>query len=361
MADELTCFSKPHPKDYCSPKSYNASAPDALYRNDGDGTFTDVSAQAGLRTAFGNGLGLVFSDFDGDGYEDVFVANDGVKNQLWRNLGDGRFRDEALARGCAVDLNGLEKAGMGTSAADFDDDGDEDLMVVNLSGEPDSFFRNDGTHFSDRTPVVGLAATSRPYTRFGMGFADLDNDGWLDIYEANGRVTRAPDEFGPRPFDQLNLLFRGTPSGRFEEVLPRGGTSPELSATSRAAAFGDVDGDGALDILVVNRDGSAHLLRNRAGAAGNWIAFRVVDGHGRDALGAELTLALGARRLLRRVRSAYSYCAASDPTVHVGLGAARRVGDVSVRWVDGTREAFGDFEAGQRVELVRGAGRPVGR
>ena len=362
VAGELTCSSKLQVSDYCSPKSYAAPAPDVLYRND-DGRFTDVSADVGLRTSFGNGLGIVCSDFDGDGFEDVFVANDGVKNQLWINESGEGFRDAAISMGCAVDQDGREKAGMGTHAVDLDDDGDEDLLVCNLTGESDTYFRNDGVVFSDRTPIVGLAAASRPFTRFGMGFADFDQDGWTDLYQANGRVTRAPDDAGDRPFDQPNMLFRGGESLRFREVLPRGGTESELSATSRAAAFGDFTGDGAVDIIVVNRDGPVHVLVNRA-ARGNWIAFRVSERSGRAALGARLSLSVGARALTRVVRSAYSYCAANDPRVHIGLGHESSVSSVTVRWADGEREIFDDggapdagFAAGRVVELMRGEGR----
>ncbi len=358
--NELTCYSKPHPEDYCSPKSYNAPAPDTLYRNDG-GHLTDVSAEMGLRTAFGNGLGVVFADFDADGFEDVFVANDGVKNQLWMNDEGKRLRDEAISRGCAVDQDGREKAGMGTCAADLDQDGDEDLFVVNLTGETDTLFRNDGGRFSDRTPLSGLSAVSRPFTRFGTGFVDFDHDGLLDLYQANGRVTHDPEGDGARPFDQPSLLFRGMGPARFEEVLPRGGTEKALSATSRAAVFGDVDGDGGIDILVVNRDGPLHLLHNEVAGRGNWISFRVRERSGRDALGAVVRLRVGDDALLRRVRSAYSYCAANDPKVHVGLGQETSVRDVVVTWVGGETEAFGDFAAGRAVELVRGRGTAIDR
>ena len=352
-ASELSCQSKLQESDYCSPKSYNAPAPDLLYRNEGDGRFTEVSSELGLRTAFGNGLGLVFSDFDGDGFTDVFVANDGVKNQLWMNEGGERFREAAVPMGCAVDQDGREKAGMGTHAVDLDDDGDEDLLVVNLSGEPDTYFRNDGSFFSDKTPLVGLTAASRPFTRFGTGFCDFDHDGLVDLYQANGRVTRSPDVPGPRTFDQENLVFRGGADGRFREVEPRGGVVTPLSATSRAAAFGDLDGDGAVDLVVVNRDAPAHVLFNRAGSAGGWIAFRVRETSGRAALGAVVRFRVGDRRILRVVRSAYGYCSASSPLVHFGLGRASGVTDVEVTFADGTVRSYGDLAAGSVHELSR--------
>jgi len=358
VADERTCYTKPHPEDYCSPNSYAAPALDTLYRNEGAGTFRDVSFEAGLRAAWGNGLGVVCTDFDGDGWTDLFVANDGMLNQLWKNRGDGTFVDVAVAAGCAVDQDGRKKAGMGTHAADLDFDGDEDLLVVNLSGEADSFYRNDGGRFADRTPLVGLAGASRPFTRFGAGFADFDQDGLLDLYQANGRVTRRPEESGLRPFDEPNLLFRGTATGKFEEVLPRGGTRALLSATSRAAAFGDLDGDGAIDVVVVNRDAPAYLLLDRVPGRGHWIAFRVRERSGRDALGAILATEAGGHVIRRTVRSAYSYCAASDARVHLGLGAATEVaGDVRVTWADRSQELFrGPFAADRVHELRRGSG-----
>ena len=358
VADEKTCYTKPHPEDYCSPNSYNAPALDTLYRNEGAGVFRDVSFEAGLRAAAGNGLGVVCTDFDGDGWTDFFVANDGMPNQLWRNGGDGTFADVAVAKGCAVDQDGRKKAGMGVDAADVDFDGDEDLLVVNLSGEADSFYRNDGARFADRTPLVGLAGASRPFTRFGVGLVDLDDDGLLDLYQANGRVTRRPEETGSRPFDEPSLLFRGTSAGRFEEVQPRGGTRALLSATSRAAAFGDLDGDGGIDLVVVNRDAPAYLLLNRVPERGHWIAFRVREPSGRDALGAILSTEAGGRAIRRTVRSAYSYCAASDPRVHLGLGSATVLNaEVRVTWADRSGELFrGPFEAGRVHELRRGAG-----
>ncbi len=298
------------------------------------------------------------ADFDGDGWTDIFVANDGMLNQLWKNRADGTFVDVAVATGCAVDQDGRKKAGMGAHAADVDFDGDEDLLVVNLSGESDSFYRNDGQHFSDRTPLVGLAGASRPFTRFGVGFADFDHDGLLDLYQANGRVTRRPEHSGPQPFDEPNLVYRGTSAGKFEEVLPRGGTRELLSATSRAAAFGDLDGDGGIDVIVVNRDAPAYLLLNRVPERGRWLAFRVREASGRDALGAILSTTLGARTIRRTVRSAYSYCAASDPRVHLGLGSETELGaDVRVQWADRSEELFrGPFAADTLHELRRGAG-----
>ena len=343
--------------DYCSPQDYNAPVRDLLYRNNGDGSFTDVSLAAGLDAAFGNGLGVVCGDFDGDGRSDIFVANDGVMNQLWMNRGDGTFVDQALLRGCALDESGIAKAGMGVSAVDVDDNATLDLLVVNLESETDSFYRNEGTYFTDATAAVGLAWGSHLYTRFGVGLLDFDNDGLLDLYAANGRIDRGSSSGkAGDPFAEPNLLFSGGPDGRFEEVLPRGGTSELLVATSRAAAFGDVDDDGGIDVLVVNRDAPAHLLRNVVAARGGWIAFRVLNERGSDALGAVVTFAVGETGKTREVRTAYSYLAANDARIHVGLGAAAEVSGVVVRWPGGPSESFGAFEGGSTVTLRQGSG-----
>ena len=199
-------------RTYCGPTADDATA-DRLYRNNGDGTFTDVSESAGLNTAFGNGLGIAGADFNEDGRMDVFVANDGTPNQLWLNetLSDGdlRFRDEAMLWGCAMDDHGFAKAGMGVAAADFDDDGATDILVVNLERQSDSFYRNARTHFVDSTSRIGLGVSSRRFTRFGIALTDFDNDGDFDMYQGNGRIDHSPEFEGVDPFAEPNVLYRG--------------------------------------------------------------------------------------------------------------------------------------------------------
>jgi hypothetical protein len=342
--------------DYCSPASYDLPSAATLYHNNGDGTFADVSARAGILAAVGNGLGVVAGDFDGDGRIDIFVANDRTPNLLWLNQGGGRFREAALTMGCALDQDGTAKSGMGVAAVDADDDGDLDLLVVNLDGESDSFFRNQRRFFNDDTVTVGLRTPSRPFTRFGMALVDFDNDGYLDLYEANGRVGRQSEVYAPDPYAEPSLLFRGFAGPRFEMVTPRGGTRSPLVATSRAAAFGDIDNDGGIDIVVVNRDSRASVLHNVVKPRGHWIMFRVVEEHGRDALGAEVTATVGSRTIRRDVRAAYSYLASNDPRVHVGLGNETTVRNVVVKWPDGVREHFGDMPADRIAVLRRGGG-----
>ena len=356
---ELDCYNQLGSLDYCSPKNYDAPAVDRLYRNDGAGQFTDVTRPAGLYQAFGNGLGFAFGDYNADGWLDIFVANDGLGDQLWVNQQDGTFRDEALIRGCAVDLEGgIPKAGMGVTTGDIDNDGDLDLMVCNLVDETDSVYLNEGDFFSDVTAQAGLGTVSRHYTRFGMGWVDFNNDGQYDLYQANGRVMRAADSHGEDPYAEPNVLFAGTVDRRFKEQLPRGGTASELVAASRGAAFGDIDNDGGVDILVINRDAPAHLLLNRVATASgaNWLTFRALETSGRDAEGAQVLLDAAGESMRRDVRSGYSYLSCNDPRAHFGLAQSGKVTNVRVVWADGVEEAFGEFEANQQVELRRGAG-----
>ena len=355
-ARERQCFSLTGRVDFCSPKNYDAPTSDLFFLNRGNGTFVDASAAGGFTAARGNGLGVIADDVNSDGRPDLFVANDGTPNHLWLNQGGARFTDVALARGVAIDQDGAPKAGMGVHAADVDDDGDNDLLVMNLDTESDSYFRNDGAFFVDATTMVGLRVASRRFTRFGMAMVDFDNDGRLDLYEANGRVGLQGETFAADPYAEPNLLFRGLPGPTFDEMSPRGGTATPLIATSRAAAFGDIDNDGGIDILVANRDAAPYLLRNVVATRGHWAAFAVKTSRGRDALGAAVTVAAAGRSWRRDVRSGYSYLAASDPRVHVGLGTATTVDSVDVTWPGGQVERFGPFGVDAVVTLTQGTG-----
>ena len=354
---ERECFVKTFYVTYCGPTAYDVPAMDRLYRNNGDGTFTDVTKAAGIDLAFGNGLGNVAADFNRDGLPDLFVANDGTTNQLWMNAGNLRFEEACVLWSCAMDSDGLEKAGMGVASADVDDDGDSDLLVVNLERETDSFFRNEGSYFFDATRLVGLTTVSMRHTRFGVALVDFDNDGRLDLYEANGKIALS----GPAEGDgyaEPNTLYQGSfadDAVRFHEVEPTGGVSAPLVHTSRAVASGDIDDDGGIDLVVINRDAPAYVLMNRADR-GNWARFRVRTTHGRDAHGATVSATVGGRRLSREVQPSASYLASNDPRVHFGLGAEARLRNVVVRWPGGVDEAFGDFAAGEIYELRRGGG-----
>ncbi len=352
---EIDCSTKAGIRTYCSPNNYTAPAPDTLLRNNGDGTFNDVSEESGVRKIFGNAMGVACGDYNGDGFVDIYVANDGMPNQLWMNDGKGRFSDEALIWGCAVNMQGQSEAGMGVTVIDIDHDGDLDLFLSHLNQESNTFYLNEGEWFSDATSVMGLTGPSLESTGFGLGFSDFNHDGILDLYVANGRVAYVDPPLDPkRLFIEPNQLYSSRDGSLFFEVMPRGGTKEPSVEASRGAAFGDIDNDGDTDIVVVNIDARPQILRNIAGDRGHWIMFRVLNARGGYALNADVQIEAGRMNLRRRVQRAYSYCASNDPRVHFGLGASTSVDCVTVRWPDGTKKTFGPFSADASYDLPHG-------
>jgi len=327
------------------------AAADVLYRNDGD-RFTDVSEPAGIWKARGNGLGVVSGDFNVDGWPDLYVANDGMPNQLWINGGDGSFEDRALIAGTAVNLNGAAEAGMGIAVADLENDGDPDLFVTHLRAETNTLYLNEGGVFDDVTATTGLAAPSVALTGFGTGFADFDNDGYLDLYVGNGRVGSRPP--AAAPFSEPNQLFRGFGSTRFELVVPSGGTETQVIDNTRAVAFADYDLDGGVDAIIVNNGGRARLLHNVVGANRGWLALEVLEAAGSEATGARIAVVVGDRMHWRTVGRASSYLASNSGLVHVGLGDETTVDDVIVHWADGLQTRYGPLRGRAVYSLRRG-------
>ncbi len=349
---EIECFTGGNEKDYCHPLNYNAPATDTLYHNSGNGKFNDVTEQAGITKAKGNGLGIVVGDFNQDGRIDFFVANDSDPNQLWINNGDGTFTDQAILSGCAVNRVGKAEAGMGVMAFDFENDEDLDLFVTHLRDETNTLFINEHGLFEDITARTGLGPPSLPYTGFGTAAVDFDHDGKSDMYVVNGRVIRAQKPLTEDVFAEPNQLFRGTGNGRFEEYPLQDGTRDGLIENSRAAAFGDYDNDGDVDILVVNNGGRVRLLQNHAGKKGHWIMFRIFNRHGLDAAGAMVCITTLQGKQCNQIQTAYSYLASNDPRVHFGLANLNAVQDVTVIWPGRQRESFGPFQAGS-VHVLR--------
>jgi hypothetical protein len=368
VAAHKHCTGPTGTQDYCDPTAFRP-VKDRLLRNRGDGTFEDVSTAAGIDAEGRAGMGVVTADFDGNGWIDVYVTNDGMANQLFMNRGDGTFREDSLLAGCAVNAEGAAEASMGVTAGDFDGDADEDLFVTHLIRETNTLYRNDGSgFFSDVTENLGLGTPSWGMTAFGTQFVDYDNDGRLDLVSVAGGVTFFAS--GARhDLGMPNQLFHNV-GDRFTEVSETAGASFARVEASRGLATGDLDNDGDTDLVVLANAGPAHVLINRQGSSRAWIGLRLVGAAGRDALGARVDLLSGDRLLgMRRVRSDGSYASASDPRVLFGLGerpaegpsegpTEQGVGPLRARvtWPDGRVEIFDGLTPGRYTELRQNEG-----
>lgn len=346
--------------DYCDPDAY-PSANDRLFRNRGDGTFEDVSMQAGIRVEPRTGLGVASADFDLDGWPDLYVANDGMSNLLFMNNRDGTFRDDTLLAGCAVNSEGQREASMGVDVADVDNDGDEDIFLTHYARETNTLYINDGTAmFDDVTQASGLATPSWNFTSFGTHLFDYDNDGLLDIMTVSGAVTIFSN--GSREnLAQTNQLFRNLDGRQFEDVTEKASEAFLLEEVSRGAAFGDLDNDGDTDVVVFNNSEPSRLLVNQVGSDRNWLGLRLVGkATSRDMHGAwvELTQPTGPT-LWRRVHTDGSYASASDPRVLFGLADRPAPATARVSWPSGLVEEFTDLPVGQYTELKEGTGRAL--
>ena len=359
LARNRVCHDSVGARDYCGPRVYRP-VPDRFYRNDGGGRFTDATEAAGISRADGAGLGVVAGDFNADGWLDLYVANDATPNQLWINRHDGTFGDEGMISGSAVNAAGNPEGSMGIASGDFDRDGDEDLFITNVAGETFVLYENDGRgNFEDVRAKAGVAAPTAAFTGFGTDWFDYDHDGWLDLFIANGAVNIVEAQRGePMPFRMRNQLFRGTPAKRFEDVSASAGPALARAEIGRAAAFGDVDNDGDVDVLVTNNGGPVRLLLNQAPPAGSSLQVRLEQpGPNRIALGAWVGLErAGKPTLWRRVKSDGSYLAVNDTRVHFGLGESPKIDAITVQWPDGRRERFTEI-TGRAVTLRRGTGK----
>jgi enediyne biosynthesis protein E4 len=359
ISGNKTCTDSAGARDYCGPRVYRP-VPDRLYRNDGGGRFINVTDASGVARADGAGLGVVAGDYNGDGWLDLYVANDATPNQLWINRHDGTFVDEGLLSGAGLNVAGNPEGSMGIASGDFDADGDEDLFVTNIAGETFVLYRNDGSgNFEDARVPAGLAAPTAASTGFGTDWFDYDNDGWLDLFVANGAVNLIEAQRGqPSPFRMKNQLFHNDGNGRFSETSTAGGAAFQRAEISRAAAFGDLDNDGDIDVVVTTNGGPIRLLLNQTGAQHHWLQVSLAqDARNRLAVGARIGLERDDQPALwRRVRTDGSYLSASDARVHFGLGAEAKVAAIVVHWPDGRVERWAGLAADRQVQLRRGTG-----
>lgn len=357
---DRACQDSAGQRDYCAPTEYDP-AEDSLLRNNGDGTFTDVSLVSNVAGKDGPGLGVVGADFNGDHLVDLYVANDQAANFLWTNRGDGTFEDTGLLAGAAYNRHGAAEASMGVTAGDFDRDGDDDLFMTHLNTQSNTLYVNDGSgNFHDDTDRAGLGAESMLFTGFGSAWLDYDNDGALDLFVANGAVMALAERRGVSdfPFAQTNQLFHNRGDGSFDDVSATSGQAFASLAVGRGAAFGDIDNDGDIDILVANNSGPARLLRNDIGNANNWLRL-VLRGtaSSTDAQGARVAVELADGSLhWSRAHTDGSYASASDPRVHFGLGDARNIASVVVEWPTGGRERWPGLDVNREHLLLEGAG-----
>jgi len=351
-----------HP-DYCSPTAYEGLS-DALYRNRGGGVFEDVSERVGLNTEALNGLGVIVHDFNDDGWLDVFIANDGERNNLWINREGKTFFDDAIPMGVAFNAEGMTEGSMGVALGDVNLDGSIDLFMTHLTGETNTLYLRESEYsFVDSTTSSGLHSASLRYTGFGTAFCDIDNDGDEDVAVVNGRVnvpvapSGAPLDAQFHEFAEPNQLFLNDGTGMFSEASVRGGAYHEALEVSRGLAVCDLDRDGDLDMVVTNCAGQARIYENVAGQEKNWIAIHTrAEKLNREVFGARVEVHVGGRVLRRTSGSTSSYLCSWLDGLHFGLGDAEKVDRIEVVWPGGQRETFPGGPVNLRRTLLRGRG-----
>ena len=361
---ESVCRGKHGAPDYCNPQVFEA-ATDRLFRNNGDGSFTDVTESSGIAAMSGRGLGVVCLDLTGDGWSDFFVANDGEANYLWVNQTDGTFAEEAILHGLAFNAYGQPEGSMGIAVGDVNGDTLPDLFATHLSGETNTLYiASNHSVFTDMTEISGFAGRDLRFTGFGCGFLDFDNDIYLDIALANGRVKRGEILDGSDVgefwnfYAEPNLLFQNSrqPTAHFRDVSSRAPDFTRRVEVSRGMAFGDIDMDGDLDMVVSNLDNRLRVFRNDAPPPEHHWLFVDAITQNRDALGAQVTLQTESGTLTGYVLSGTSYLSSSAPSVHFGLGTIDKIQAIEVRWQDGSNERFPGTTANRRVKVYQGKG-----
>jgi hypothetical protein len=343
----------------CGPRGMKGLG-DSLYHNNGDGTFSDVSKAAGVEDASGYyGLGVTWSDFNDDGRPDIFVADDSTPNYLYRSDGNGHFTDVSYISGTAVSSDGGEMAGMGVAICDFNHTGRFSIHVTNFEDQSNSLFRNDGSMaFTDVAYSVGIGQVTIPYMGWGTGCVDFDNDGWADLFVVNGHVYPQVESLATgMKYRQRKLVFLNRKDGKFADVSDSVGDAVKIVQASRGAAFGDLDNDGKIDVVVENIDGLPMVLHNAGTNANHWITFELVGTRSnRLALGAKVRVVAGSVTQVDEVRSGGSYLSQNDLRQHFGLGWANRVEDVEIRWPSGNIQVLHNLAADRIYIVKEGAG-----
>ncbi len=341
---------------FCGPRGRRPEQ-DQLFRNNGDGTFTDVTQSSGVALATPRyALGVVSGDYDNDGDPDLYVANDSVTNSLWRNNGDGTFTDVGVASLTGLNVDGRAQAGMGTDFGDYNGDGWLDIVVTNFAHDFNTVYRNlSGRFFVDESSLAGMGVTNLALS-WGAGFHDFDHDGDVDLLIANGHVYPQVDDYDlGTSYRQTNHLFENQ-AGRFKDVSAKSGPGLRIARSFRGAAFADYDNDGDIDVLLTTLDQPPILLRNDSPNAGNRLQLALTGTRSnRDGVGARITVTTGSVTRIRERKGGGSYLSASDPRIHVGLGAATRADRVEIRWPSGTVDVLTDVPANRLIRIREGS------
>jgi hypothetical protein len=335
-------------RTYCHPTLFDGQA-SRFFRNNGDGTFTDVSREAGIANPAGKGLGITVCDYDRDGRTDVYIANDTVRNFLFHNNGNGTFTDVTYGAGVGFDVNGKPQAGMGVDCGDVDGNGYPDLFVTNFSEELDTLYLNRGGGvFDDATVQAGLSSSFLPLG-FGAKFFDADNDGDLDIYVTNGHVIDNISLYQPKlTYEQKDLLYENLGGGRFRDISAEAGPPLQALRVGRGLAVADYDNDGRLDVVITSVGGKAVLLRNTSASARHWITIRAQGTRSnRFGLGAAVDVQAAGVTQHREINNVASYLSANDVRLHVGVGSATIIPRIAIRWPSGARQTLTNVAADQ--------------
>jgi enediyne biosynthesis protein E4 len=344
-------------KHMCSP-TYYKGLPSALYRNQGDGTFVDVTKAAGLHETVGKALGMAVFDSNGDGWQDLAIARDKEPNSLYRSNGNGTFTDVAVEVGVAYSMNGTTRSGMGIDTADVANDGREAILIGNLDGEGHALYSPDATgHFTDTADTTGLLGPSLPVSTFAALFVDYDGDGWKDCFTANGHVDEKIHLNGDVTFEESLLAFRNVGGGKFQEVGAQLGPIFAQKRVWRGLACGDIDNDGDPDLLATACNGKPALLRNDGGNARPWLQVKAIAaGKNRQGLGTKVTVTAGGVRQSGWIRSGSSYCSQNELKAFFGLGTAQQAEQVELLFPSGKREVLQNVKAGQLIVVQEGKG-----